>query len=180
MGACGAIPLLAIFIDSGVMVALLAVLSGLALTVEVARLRLPALNRLLLSWLRPLLKQAEGRRITGATHIAVSALVAFLVFDKPVAITALLFLALGDPVAAMVGSRVAGFRVLDKSPLGTLAFVMVSVAVAGVLAASDVVSFHWGLVVGAAIAGLIELAPSVVDDNLTIPLISGMAMTFII
>ena len=35
-------PLLAIFIDSGVMVALLAVLSGLALTVEVARLRLPA------------------------------------------------------------------------------------------------------------------------------------------
>ena len=171
---------MAIFIDSGVIVALLAVLSGLALAVEAARLRLPALNRLLLSWLRPLLKQTEGGRVTGATYIAISALVAFLVFDKPVAITALFFLALGDPLAAMVGSRVAGFRILDKSPVGTLAFVMVSVAVVGVLSASDVVSFHWGLVLGAAIAGLIELAPSVVDDNLTIPLISGTAMTFMV
>ena len=47
----------------------------------------------------------------------------------------------------------------------------------GVLTAGDVVSFHWGLVAGAGVAALVELAPAALDDNLTIPLISGGAMT---
>ena len=159
------------------MVALLATASGLALLAELARLRLPVLNSVLVVWLSPLLKDTEDRRITGATYIAFSALTCFLVFDKSIAIVALFFLALGDPIAALVGSRMGGFRVFGKSPMGTLAFVAVAIGVAGILSAANVVSFHWGLVAGAAIAALIELTPSPLDDNLTIPLISGAAMT---
>ena len=103
MGACSVIPVLGIFLGDTTMVILLAVLSGLALLVETARVRLPTLNRLLVQRLRILLKETEDRRVTGATYIAISALVAFLIFDKPVAIMALFFLALGDPVAALVG-----------------------------------------------------------------------------
>ena len=178
IGACGAIPLLGIFVGSGVMVTLLATMSGLALLVELARLRLSGLNLILVAWLKPLLKDTEDRRITGATYIALAALACFLVFDKPIAIAALFFLALGDPVAALVGSRMGGFRVFGKSPLGTLAFMAVAIGVAGILSAVNVVPFHWGLVAGATIAALVELAPSFLDDNLTIPLISGAAMTW--
>ena len=178
IGACGAIPLLGIFVGSGVMVTLLATMSGLALLVELARLRLSGLNLILVAWLKPLLKDTEDRRITGATYIALAALACFLVFDKPIAIAALFFLALGDPVAALVGSRMGGFRVFGKSPLGTLAFMAVVIGVAGILSAVNVVPFHWGLVAGATIAALVELAPSFLDDNLTIPLISGAAMTW--
>ena len=174
--ACGAIPLLGIFVSPGVMVTLLATMSGLALLVELARLRLPGLNSILVARLKPLLKDTEDQRITGATYIALSALACFLVFDKPIAIVALFFLALGDPMAALVGSRMGGFRVFGKSPLGTLAFVTVAIGVAGILSSSNVVSFHWGLVAGATIAALVELAPSFLDDNLTIPLVSGAAM----
>ena len=129
-------------------------------------------------WLRPVLKETEDRRITGATYIAISALVAFLVFDKPVAIVALFFLSLGDPVAALVGSRMGGARVFGKSPAGTLAFLAVGVATASLLSVAGVVSFHWALAAGAGVAAAVELAPSILDDNLTIPLISGAAMTW--
>ena len=159
------------------MVALLATASGLTLLAELARFRFPTLNRILVGWFKPLLKDTEDRQITGATYIAVSALACFLVFDESIAVVALFFLALGDPVAALVGSRMGGFRVFGKSPLGTLAFVAVAIGVAGILSAVNVVSFHWGLVVGAVVAALVELAPSPLDDNLTIPLISGAAMT---
>ena len=177
MGAGSAIPVLGIFLSGSFMIALLAALSGLALLMETARLRLPGLNQLLITRLKPLLKEAEDRRITGATYIAISALVAFIIFDKPVAVTALLFLSLGDPAAALVGSRVGGIRVVGKSPLGTLAFVVVALAVGGVLSAAGVIPFHWGVAAGAVVAALVELAPSVLDDNITIPLISGAGMT---
>ena len=178
IGACSAIPLLGIFLSSTAMIALLATLSGLALLVEVSRLRVPGLNQVLVRWLRPVLKETEDRRITGATYIAISALVAFLVFDKPVAIVALFFLSLGDPVAALVGSRMGGVRVFGKSPAGTLAFLAVGVAAASLLSVAGVVSFHWALAAGAGVAAVVELAPSILDDNLTIPLISGAAMTW--
>lgn len=177
MGACSLIPLLAIFLGHTPLVVLLATLSGLSLLVETARFRLPNLNRLLVARLRFLLKQTEDRRITGATYIAVSALLAFLIFDKPVAITALFFLSLGDPIAALVGSRVGGYRVFGKSPWGSLAFMVVALAVAGVLSGAGVVSFHWALAAGAGVAAMVELVPLMVDDNLTIPLVAGAAMT---
>ena len=177
IGAGSTIPILGIFVSSGVMVFLLATLSGLALVVELARFKLPSLNSLLVRELRPLLKQTEDRRLTGATYIAVSALVAFLIFDKPIAVTALLFLSLGDPIAAVVGSRMGGFRVFGKSPWGTVAFAAASLAMSAVLAVADVASPYWLLAAGAAVAAVVELVPFPVDDNVTIPLISGAAMT---
>ena len=145
-----------------------------------ARFRFPTFNKQIIAWLKPILKESEDRRLTGATYIAISALVAFLVFDEPVAIAALLFLSFGDPVAAIVGGRFRGFRIGNKSPMGTLAFFGVATAVTGVLVAGDVVSFHWALLAGAAVAALIELVPLPLDDNLTVPLVAGGAMQLMI
>ncbi len=178
ISACSSIPILAIFVSDALMVTLLAVLSGLALASEGARFRIPTLNRRLLIWLKPLLKETEDKRVTGATYIALSAFFAFLVFDTHVAIAALFFLSLGDPMAAIVGGRMGGFRILGKSPWGSLAFVATALAIGGILSAGGVVSFRWGLAVGAVIAALVELAPLPIDDNVTIPLISGGAMTW--
>ena len=174
--AGSSIPTIAVFVDSSVMVAMLAVLLGLALAIETARFRMPGMNSFLVGVLRPLLKEAETQRITGATYIAFSALVVFIAFDKPIAIAALFFLALGDPVAALIGSRARGLRIWNKSPVGTLAFAAAAVAIGGVLAAGGVVDFTWALVGGAAVATVVELVPTLLDDNVTIPLISGMSM----
>ena len=175
--ACSSIPLVGIFVGATPMVVLLSVLSGIALLVESIRLRVPGLNRRMLRYLKPLLKTEEDRELTGATYVALASLAAFLLFDESLAITALFFLALGDPVAALVGSRMGGIRMFGKSPFGTIAFFLVGFAAVGLLSAGGVVDFHWALVAGAAVAAVVELVPLVVDDNVSIPLVSGAAMS---
>ena len=71
-----------------------------------------------------------------------------------------------------------GPRIFGKSPGGTVAFVGLGLATVGVLTATGAVEYHWGLLVGALIAGVVELAPGYPDDNLTIPLIAGASIHF--
>ena len=161
------------------MVAALAVVSGGGLVLDLSRFRLEWVNRRFTHWLAPLLKHNEDHRFTGATFLVVGGLFSFLFFGSQVAVPALLFLSLGDPAAAVVGRRMPGPRVLGKSPGGTAAFVVVSLALVAVLTGSGGIDYHWGLWVGAAIAGLVELASVPPDDNLSIPLIAGAAMHFL-
>ena len=161
------------------MVLALAVLSGGALALDLARFRLGWLNQHFLRWLAPLLKHDEGHRFTGATYLVVGGLFAFLFFGADVAVPAMLFLSIGDPAAALAGRRMPGPRLLGKSPGGTTAFVVVAIAVVAVLVGSDAIDYHWGLWIGALVAGLVELASVPPDDNVAIPLISGVAMHFL-
>lgn len=177
--AGSSIPVAGIFASDWGMVAALAVLSGGALGLDVLRFRFQWLNQQFLRWLSPLLKHDEGRRFTGATFLVVGALFTFLLFGPEVAVPALLFLALGDPAAAVVGRRMPGPRIFGKSPGGTAAFVALCLVTVGVLTGSGAVDYHWGLLIGALIAGLVELAPVDLDDNLTIPLIAGASMHFL-
>jgi glycerol-3-phosphate acyltransferase PlsY len=124
----------------------------------------------------PLLKPSEDYRFTGSTYMLVASLIAFLAFDQKVAVTALLFLSIGDPVAALVGGRTPGPRWVGKSPGGTIAFIGASLLIVVVLVSSGAIQYHWGLLIGALVAGLVELIPIPLDDNLTVPLISGAVM----
>ena len=174
--AGSSIPIAGIFAASAHMVIALAALSAAALALDLVRFRLGWLNRYFLRWLAPLLKGSEKSRITGATYLLIAALAVFWLFDSTIAVASLLFLSLGDPAAALVGRPMPGPRIWGKSPGGTAAFLAVSLAVVGVLAATGVIEYHWGLLVGAAVAALVELASLPPDDNLTVPLISGAAM----
>lgn len=178
--AGSSIPIAGIFLASSIMVIALAVLSVGALTLDLVRFRVGWLNRHFLRWLAPLLKGSETNRITGATYLIIAALAVFGLFDSTIAAASLLFLSLGDPAAALVGRPMPGPRIWGKSPGGTAAFLAVSLAVVGLLTGVGVIEYHWGLLVGAAVAALVELASLPPDDNLTVPLISGGAMHFLV
>ena len=173
-------PVLGIFTSQELMVILLASLSGIALLLELSRFTYPPLNRLLVGWLAPVLKESEGKEVTGATYMIIAALGCFLFFDKGVAVAGLLFLSVGDPVAALVGGRVGGPRLIGKSPWGTLALFAVSAVLAVILWAAAIATPLWALLAGAAIAALVELLPLPLDDNVTVPLISGAAMALMV
>ena len=160
------------------MVVGLAVLTLLSLSLDLVRFRVPSLNRTFLRWLAPLLKQEEGFKLTGATFMLAAALAAFVAFDRPVAVMALLFLALGDPAAALVGFRGPIPRYMGKSVLGPAAFILVSLAAAAVLAGTGVIEWHWRWVAGAVTAGIVESVRLPLDDNLTVPLAGGAVMQF--
>jgi dolichol kinase len=72
-----------------------------------------------------------------------------------------------------------GPRIFGKSPGGTAAFVAVTWIVVGVLVVSGVTEFHRGLLIGGVVTALVELAPTPLDDNLTVPIAAGLAMHFL-
>ena len=174
--AGSSVPLAGIFAPPVPLLVAVGVLALTSLSLDLARFRFAGLNRLFCRWLAPFLKHDEARKITGATYLLMAGFTVFLVFDQAIAVTAMLFLSLGDPTAAAVGSRTPGPRLYGKSPGGTVAFVAASWLVVMVLVQAGVVHHHWGFPTGAVIAGLVELMPIPVDDNLSIPLASGAAM----
>ena len=91
-------------------------LASVSLGLDLTRINLPLFNRYFLRFLSPFLKKTEDRRITGVTYMLIATVIAFLVFDQTVAVVVLLFLAVGDPVAALVGTRTPGPRIFGKSP----------------------------------------------------------------
>ncbi|MFH1686605.1 MAG: hypothetical protein ABIE70_03685 [bacterium] len=110
---------------------------------------------------------------TGATYILLTVCVTVAMFDKSLAVTALAFIMVGDTFAALVGRRWGRHRIGDKSLEGSaacLASLLVVVAV--------VPSLPWEVgLIGALVATVVEALPWRIDDNVTVPLLSGLAMT---
>ena len=179
MVAASFFPLLAFFVERDLLLTLLLASTTLFVIGDIARIYLRPLGRLFHRLFGVLLREREGTGVTGASYVLLSTLAAFALLPRDVAILAVLFVALGDPVAAIVGIRSPGPRVFGKSPWGTAAMIANCLSVAGVLHWAGVTSLGWPVAVGAVVAGLTELLPLPLDDNLWVPLTAGMAMVLL-
>ncbi|MBI2867721.1 MAG: hypothetical protein HYX97_05240 [Chloroflexi bacterium] len=174
--AGSSLPLLALATPKPVMLGLAVGLAAIAVTVEALRLRYPSLNGWLLKTFGALFKAREERRPTAATYMLVATAIAFAAFPYDVAILTLLMLSAGDPLAAMVGTRWGRPRLQGKSLEGTAAFLGVSVGL-GLLLSVTVLDIGTATVlVGAVVATAAEALGGPVEDNLSVPLASGLAM----
>ena len=127
----------------------------------------------------PFFKETETRQVTGATYMWLSATLLVFVFDKEVAVLALLFLSVGDPFAALIGVRDHRTRRFGKSLAGTTAFAVAALG-AGLLATLHPdVPLIWWIAPGAVVAALTELSPLPFDDNLTVPIVAAAAMSLL-
>ena len=151
----------------------------LSLAVDVSRQRAGFFNRIYLGLFSSILKPTEATDITGATWLLIAIFFAFYFFGMEVALPVLLFVAAGDPVAALVGSRCPGPRVWGKSPLGSLAFVAASLAIWAILVVAGFGVWSWAVLITAVVAAAVEFTPLPLDDNLTVPLIAGGLMTLL-
>ena len=145
----------------------------LSLAVDVSRQRAGFFNRVYLGIFSSILKPTETTDITGATYLLIAIFFAFYFFGMDVALPVLMFVAVGDPVAALVGPHCPGPRVWGKSPLGSLAFIAASMAVWAILVAAGFGIWSWAVAITAIVAAVVEFAPLPVDDNLTVPLVAG-------
>lgn len=127
----------------------------------------------------PFFKAAETRQVTGATYMWLAATFLVFVFEKEVAVLALLFLSVGDPFAALIGVRDHRARRFGKSLAGTASFAVAALG-AGLLATLHPgVPLVWWIAPGAIVAALVELAPLPLDDNLTVPLAAAATMALL-
>jgi dolichol kinase len=155
-----------------VAVTALAVLAALAMLVEWARARIRWSRYYFLRSTRRMLRPHERRHLAGATYMVLAYLLALLLFPTPVAVAAMLYNALGDASAALVGKRWGRHRTAwgkswEGAGAGLLVNLAVGVAVPGLPAAS--------VLLGALTAATVEFLPLPLDDNLRVTLVGGAA-----
>lgn len=147
-----------------------------AIALETARLRNRTVNRRFLKLFSPLLKRSEDVQMTGATHFAIAAFFCFFFFGEDIAVPVLLFQAVGDPIAALVGQRSPGPRPWGKSPVGSIAYVASALTVWAGVCALGLGEWSIELAVTAVFAAFLEFLPLPVDDNLAAPLTAGAVL----
>lgn len=145
-----------------------------SLVVEAARRWWPQINRLLW-WLLPTtFRQWEDRRVLGSTWFALGMLATLGLFGRDLGGTAVLFLAWGDPAAEIVGRR-WGRPGEGKTLVGSLGCLVACLVAAGVGVGLGGLS-PWAALAGALVATLVERWSPPPDDNLWMPLLSGLTM----
>lgn len=148
-------------------------------TLEVYRFRYPGVNRWLFEHFKSFTKEKERARVSTTTLFLVASLLTVVLFPRGIAIAAILFLVVGDPVAEIVGLRYGRVPLLGKSLEGTLAGLCACLLMAA-LARALPLGLGWpALLAGAVAATVAELLPIPVDDNFTIPLAAGLAMALV-
>ena len=139
--------------------------------VDLLRLSDRRLRGFFLRLFRSVIRPHEEEHLLGSTHYMIAALLSVVVFDHAIAIAALAFLVLGDAAAAIIGKRFGTPRFWGKSPQGSIACFVVCFMVGWPLLSSP-----WLALVGAVTATVAEAMPSPLDDNMRVPIFSGIAM----
>lgn len=169
------------------------VAAALAVAVILERARLSGKVRL------PAVRDHEAERVAGYFYYILGALLAVLFFTPPIAVAAMLMLALGDAASGIIGSVVRGSAVRTRIMEGGGRRIKPVPVVAGTFAVCLAVGYAASILesiyfsgpgvlsllvctAGAAAATFADAVPltlrrRVVDDNLTIPLLAGSAMS---
>lgn len=166
----------------GTAVLILGSVLGFDLLMETARLKIPAVNAKIIRAWGPFMRACEVNRMSGIPYYLSASLIAIGVFPKPVAVLSILFLAFGDPIASLFGllyghksPRLAS----GKSLIGTSAGVITCAIVSFVFLSTLPISGSALAIltaVGGLAGGTAELIPLDMDDNFTIPVISGFVL----
>jgi glycerol-3-phosphate acyltransferase PlsY len=118
------------------------------------------------------IRRTETNKFNGSTFLCLAFFIVVFCFSRNVAITAMFFLSLGDAAAELGGKNFGRLKIYGKSLEGTLAFFLVAFLIAYVLFE------NWQIACIGALAGaLVELFSFDLDDNLTVPIGSALALS---
>ena len=147
------------------------------LGVDLIRFKFIKLRRLFLKVFGSLLKgEEQDRKLTGATHLFLSATIVICLFNRDSVIPALIILSISDACAAVFGTIYGQHRLFNKSLEGSLVFFFVSFFI--IIVFSDL-----RIVVGLLISGLltlIEVLPIPVNDNYSIAICGAFIFNMVL
>jgi dolichol kinase len=158
-------------------------LFSLVLIFELIRSRTQVFNDWLWQYFRAFFKDKERYTMTGTPYFVGGALATVLFFDKPIAITALCFLTFGDVTAVLVGKKYGKHKIFSpKSLEGSLAFLVMVTMVGFILKKFCFPSVLTPRAIwySALTATLIEMLPISLDDNLTVPIVTGFILQMLV
>jgi dolichol kinase len=155
-----------------------------AIAIDIIRLKKLPLHGFLNQLLGPILREHESADFAGASYILSASVFTILLFDKSVAVTAISFIILGDIAAALIGRKfgktkikwsIANNRINwnnRKSLEGSISCLFMCVLVALVVPHLPL----WVGIIGALTATVAEGISLPINDNFSVPLVSGLIM----
>jgi dolichol kinase len=148
------------------------------IVLDVLRLSDNRLRVFFMRFFRSLMRRHEEEHLMGSTYFMIAALISVLLFDKLIAISALTFLVLGDAVAAIIGKKFGRIRYWEKSVEGSAACFIVCLLVGAALMGMRGEAM-WLVVSGSLAATAAEALPAPMDDNMRVPILSGLVMQIV-
>ena len=172
-------PIVYFFIGKKIALQAIVVALALVFIFELIRAKYPLFNEWVWHNFRGFFKEQEKNTVTGMPYFIGGILVTVLFFDKPIAITALCFLTFGDCTAAIIGKKIGRHKIFPpRSVEGSAAFFIIATLAGFVLKQyffpADLTVI--AILASAFIAAVVEALPIALDDNLTIPIIAGVAL----
>jgi dolichol kinase len=156
---------------------LLGFLTCLIYIFEQIRVNYPEFSSQFNPFSRYLLRAEEQLKESAQVPYIMGLLLTILSFPKPVAIAAILTLAIADPLSAIVGIRFGKRKITQKKTLeGSLAFftaTVISITWSFTAYGSTFTNTFAMAICVAFLISAFELIPLKIDDNLTIPLLTG-------
>ncbi len=152
---------------------ILAAVLAIMLLLDALRLLRPGVNRVFFRTFLFLVSPREKGRLASSTWFVLGVLLTLLLFPWQISVAAILVLALADPAASVLG-RLFGKRRLGKGTLvGSSAFLAVAFP-------CTLTVLAWPAALAAAVAiAAVEIIPWPLDDNLVLPLASGVIISFL-
>jgi glycerol-3-phosphate acyltransferase PlsY len=171
------VPVLGIPLSLG----LLILITVIYLIIDFARLRIHRVKDVFIVLFGSLLRRHEFAGLTGGSYLLLASLVVAALYAPRVLIPAVSFLALGDTIAAIVGLSIGRVKFWGKTLEGTVAGLLVCIGVAvlaSMLPDADMRMPLGAGLVGALSASVVEVLPIEVNDNVAVPIVSGLIMHF--
>lgn len=167
-------------VDAMVISSVLTGLLTIVLIIELLRKNFPAFNQFTVRFNQHIIRKEEVDGITGIPFYLASCLIAVLIFPFHIAVLSILYLALGDPSSSFFGVLYGRDSLFEnKSLQGTLGgFLVCSLSTAAYLlysGAADGKVFVFSVMGGLA-GSIAEMLPLNIDDNFSIPIVSGCMM----
>ena len=162
-----------VFPEKWVFVKLLSIVMVLFIIFDILRHKVAWVKSLFSLFLDSMLRSHEQEgKLTGATWVMIGAVISIILFSKPVAIIALIFMSLGDSAAGLIGQRYGKHKIWNKSWEGFFGGLFVCI----------IIGMNYSLLPitislsGAVAAMVMEILPIPLDDNFKIPLGAGAIM----
>jgi dolichol kinase len=177
------IPVISYFITKQSAVAILGILSAIALVFDVGRYFIPSWARIVNTIFGPIMRKHEmdskKKNLNGATYVLLSALLCVWLFPKVIFVTAFTILIISDTTAALIGRKFGRHKFLLKSLEGTTAFFISAVIVIFLtpkIECHNSTEYIIGII-AAFVGAIIEnISFGWADDNLSIPISVGLTM----
>lgn len=188
------IPIGLLIVERSTALLVLVPLALFALICDVASQRIEPVHRFVMRIFRPIMRPSElppfggPLVLNGATWMCIAAALCAGFFAAPIAAAVLVMLMIGDGTAAIIGRRFGTHRFpgSEKSWEGSIAFFLTAVLVALPLTLPVLMNSlghaplsNLQIGVGALVSVVLEALPIPINDNVRVPVLAGLAITFV-